>query len=111
MNLYRIEDMKGGWFVGDFTPAAFQTKACEVSYKVHQQGERWDDHYHRYVTEVNLLVRGTMVLQDRELTAGDIFVLSPYEIADPVFLETCEIVCVKLPSFPNDKVVFQKVAL
>jgi hypothetical protein len=44
-----------------------------------------------------------MILQNTELNSGDIFILNPYEIADPIFLENCEIVCVKNKSI-NDKI-------
>lgn len=109
MTIHHLADMKGGWFVGDFSPTAFPTKDFEVSYKVHPQGQQWPTHYHRYTTEINLLVRGQMVMQDKELNAGDIFTLLPYEIANPVFITECEIVCVKVPSYPNDKVVVKVV--
>lgn len=107
MNVLQLSAMKGGWFVGDFMPTAYSTKAFEVSLKVHPKGERWPHHYHTKATEINLVVRGWMTLQGRELNAGDIFVLAPYEIADPVFHTDCEIVCVKTPSVPDDKVVFE----
>jgi quercetin dioxygenase-like cupin family protein len=108
MKTYRYEDMKGGWFVGDFLPTAYQTSAFEVSLKVHPKGEQWEWHYHEHLTEVNLLIRGLMTIQWRTLVDGDIFVLDPGEIADPVFLADCEIVCVKVPSVPGDKVVVQR---
>jgi hypothetical protein len=41
----------------------------------------------------------------RELNAGDIFIVKPYEIADPVFLEDCYVICVKTPGITNDKVI------
>jgi hypothetical protein len=44
-----------------------------------------------------------MILQGKTLVAGDIFKLEPYEIADPVFITECEIVCVKTGSI-NDKI-------
>lgn len=103
MRVERIENMTGGWFVGNFSPTCHNTD-FEVSYKVHPRGQIWDTHYHTEVTEINLLIRGKMVLQGKELLSGDIFVLDPYEIADPEFLEDCEIVCVKSKSI-NDKVV------
>lgn len=82
MKLDRLEKMSGGWFIGNFD-CAYTTDAVEVSYKTHPRGEQWDIHYHEHVTEVNLLVRGKMILQGVELNAGDIFTLNPYEIADP----------------------------
>jgi hypothetical protein len=45
-----------------------------------------------------------MIIQGRELVSGDIFILMPKEIADPIFLEDCEIVCVKAPNITNDKI-------
>ena len=44
-----------------------------------------------------------MQIQDQILVEGDIFIFSPYEIADPVFLEDCEVLIVKTPSVPGDK--------
>jgi hypothetical protein len=106
MKLYRIEDMVGGWFVGNFEPNAFKTELFEVSYKKHPKNEIWDIHYHEKITEINLLVRGEMILQGKKLMSGDIFILYPYEIANPTFIEDCEIVCIKTPGITNDKVIF-----
>lgn len=107
MKLYNFNDTIGGWFVGAFDKAAYYTKDCEVSYKLHKKGEQWPEHYHTIVTEINLIVRGSMTIQGKPLKQNDIFILEPYEIADPVFHEDCEIVCVKLPSC-NDKVIVNK---
>lgn len=108
MKIFNIKDMIGGWFVGNFIPVAYKTENFEVSYKLHPKGEKWDFHYHTEVTEVNYLVRGKMLLQNKELNTNDIFVIEPYEIADPTFLEDCEIVCVKTKSI-NDKVKFKTI--
>lgn len=105
MNVYKIEDYKGGWFVGNFDPTTYKTKDCEVGYKVHKQGEKWDSHYHKLSTEINYLIRGKMKIQERELNQGDIFVLNPCEIADPVFFEDCELIVVKVPSVIGDKYI------
>ena len=35
MKIYNYEEMKGGWFVGNFTPTAYNTSEFEVSYKIH----------------------------------------------------------------------------
>jgi hypothetical protein len=47
-----------------------------------------------------------MIMQDKILEEGDIFILEPYEISDPTFLEDCNIICVKTPS-AQDKRCFQ----
>ena len=103
MKIDRIEDMVGGWFVGNFEPSSYKTEIFEVSYKLHPKGQIWDVHYHTDVTEINYVIKGKMVLQNTELKTGDIFTLKPFEIADPEFLEDTEIICVKTPS-KNDKI-------
>lgn len=104
MIVKRIESSIGGWYVGNFENAAYRTKGAELSFKTHKKGEIWDWHYHEYLDEINLIVAGKMVIQGRTLIAGDIFILEPMEIADPEFLEDCQIVCLKMPNITNDKV-------
>jgi hypothetical protein len=60
------------------------------------------------VTEINLLIKGKMTMQGKTLESGDIFIVEPWEITDPIFLEDCEIICVKTPS-NNDKQVIRNV--
>lgn len=106
MKIHRLEHMVGGWFIGNFEPTVYKAD-YEVSYKKHQKGEDWGIHYHTTTTEINLLVRGCMTIQNTKLHEGDIFILEPYEIADPIFHDDCEIVCVKTVSI-NDKVNLYK---
>jgi quercetin dioxygenase-like cupin family protein len=105
MKVYRMETMKGGWFVGNFEPSAHKTDDFEVSVKLHPKGEKWDTHYHKVAKEINAIVSGEMTLQNTHLVAGDIFVLEPGEIADPVFHADCTIVCIKTPCVKNDKYI------
>jgi hypothetical protein len=49
-----------------------------------------------------------MKMQDKIIKGGDIFILYPYEIADPEFIEDCEVVCVKIPGIRGDKVVVNR---
>jgi mannose-6-phosphate isomerase-like protein (cupin superfamily) len=108
MKVLKMSDMKDGWFVGDFEPTAWHTKDFEVNHRVHPQGQFWDMHYHDRVTEINYLIKGKMQMQDTILNAGDIFIMYPWEITKPEFLEDCEIICVKVPS-GNDKRVIKQV--
>jgi quercetin dioxygenase-like cupin family protein len=107
VKVLKYKDMKGGWFVGNFEPTAYKTEDFEVSYKVHPKGEIWDTHYHKIATEINYLIRGEMILCEKNLKQGDIFILEPNEIAEPTFLTDCEIVCVKTPSVIGDKYIVE----
>lgn len=105
MIIRKISDMKGGWYIGDFDPSVFKTNAFEVGYKLHEKGSDWDCHYHKKSWEVNLLIHGKMKMQDQIINAGDIFIINPWEIGNPEFLEDCEVVTVKIPSVLDDKYI------
>lgn len=103
MVVKKIDDFKGGWFIGNFSPAVLKTKDFEVCYKKHKKGEAWPKHYHKQAKEINYLINGKMVIQDTLLIAGDIFIIAPKEVADPKFLTDCEVIVVKVPSVKKDK--------
>lgn len=103
MKIHRIEEMISGWFIGNFDPSALKTDQFEVGYKLHTAGERWDAHYHKEADEITFLLRGRMIIQGQELKSGDVFVINKYEVADPVFLEDCEVIVIKTPSVIGDK--------
>lgn len=103
MNITKITDYVRGWFIGDFEPTVLRTKDFEVGVLSHYKGEHWASHYHKDSVEYNVLISGKMIIQGQELNSGDVFVFGKGEIADPVFLEDCTVVCVKVPSIPSDK--------
>ncbi len=99
----KINRMVRGWFVGNFEPNIYKTEHFEVGCLTHKKGEAKEAHYHKETTEINLLVSGSMTLQNTLLSSGDLFILEKGEIADPIFHEDCTVVVVKIPSLPNDK--------
>lgn len=103
MKKYNLKDFYRGWFIGNFDPNIFKTDNFEVGLLSHSKGEQWAKHYHVIATEYNLLVSGSMIIHKTKIEPGDIFVLEPYEIADPEFLEDCTVMCIKIPSIPGDK--------
>jgi len=103
MKKQRIEDMWRGWFIGNFEPSLLKTDQFEVGLLTHKKGEVWPKHYHEIATEYNLLIEGSMTIAGEEIKPGDLFVFEPGEIADPVFHEDCQVLCVKTPSLPKDK--------
>lgn len=103
MNISKINDYVRGWFIGDFNPSVLKTKDFEVGVLTHLKDEKWPAHYHKDSVEYNVLIQGKMIVGGKELSSGDVFVFEKGEIADPVFLEDCTVVCVKVPSIPSDK--------
>lgn len=103
MKVNRLTDFTRGWIIGDFEPSLIKTTAVEVGILTHKKGEIWPAHYHKLGTEYNVLINGRMKVCDTELQAGDVFVIDPNEIADPIFHEDCTIMCVKIPGHLKDK--------
>ena len=102
---YDLKDFHRGWLIGDFNPSLLKTKDFEVGYLLHPKGELWDVHYHDKLKEFNILVKGKMIINGTEINENDVFVFEEKQIACPIFLEDCHIVCIKVPSIPNDKVI------
>ena len=95
--------MTRGWFIGNFEPSVIKTDKFEVALCTHLKNEIWPKHYHKEADEINVLISGHMKVNDIEIFPGDIFHIEKNEIADPIFLEDCELMCVKFPSVPGDK--------
>lgn len=108
MNIYKMNQMKGGWFIGNFEPSVLKTTQFEIGILKHKKGEQWPKHKHKYAEEYNYIIEGQMTIQNTLLSSGDIFILNRGEIADPVFLEDCVVIVVKVPSIPGDKIIIKE---
>ncbi len=99
----RLNDMIGGWMVGDFEPTCLRTAGCEVACKFYAAGEAEEAHVHRIATELTLIASGRVTVNGRTFVAGDIIILEPGEPADFAALEPAMTVVVKMPSVRGDK--------
>lgn len=105
MDIKKFTEFKGGWYIGNFEPTSYKTEQFEVCYKTHIKGEKWDAHYHKLGTEINFLIEGEMIIQGKTIRSGDVFIIYPYEVADPEFTTDCKLIIVKTPSNTNDKYI------
>lgn len=99
----KLEEFKGGWFIGNFEPSVLKTNDFEVSIKIHPKGEIWPKHYHKIATEYNCVIEGKVEIDGVVYIKNDIFIIHPGYIVDPTFHEDCTIVCVKTPCVIGDK--------
>jgi anti-sigma factor ChrR (cupin superfamily) len=99
----RLEDMKRGWFVGNFEPTAYRTDEVEVAVKHYDAGDAEERHVHRVATELTAVIQGTVQMDGHELGAGDVITLDPGEPSDFLALTDAVVVAVKLPAVPGDK--------
>jgi hypothetical protein len=98
-----LQDMVGGWIVGNFEPTCLKTTACEVACKHYEAGAAETAHVHRIATELTLIAAGRVTMNGRTYGAGDIIVLEPGEATDFQALEKTTTVVVKMPSVMGDK--------
>ena len=103
MRTRRLEDMVGGWLVGDFEPTCLRTSACEVACKHYAAGAHEAAHVHRIATEITLIASGRVLMAGRDFSAGDIIILDPGDATDFTALEPTITVVVKMPSVAGDK--------
>jgi len=97
-----------GWFIGNFDKSILRTDQFEVAYMKWEPGPFPDLHYQKESTEYNLLVRGKCRFNGRVYGPGDFFVIPPYVVNEGEFLTKSEVVVIKTPSIPDDKVVVCK---
>lgn len=103
MRRARLDEMLGGWFVGDFTPTVLSTRDVEVAVKTYAAGDRDPKHHHRVATEVTVVIAGRARMGETDLDAGDIIVLEPGESSDFEALTDVTLVAVKHPGAADDK--------
>jgi hypothetical protein len=77
----------------------------EVGYLNDKKGELWQVHYHAHMIEINLLIKGKMILNDLEINENQVFVIHKNDIPCPIFLEDYFILCIKVPSVIGDKII------
>jgi len=103
MEIYKLENMTKGWFVGDFAKAVYKTNEFEVALKIEKAGEYVERHFHKIATEITLVVEGNVRINNKEFKKGDIIVLNAEEDADYEVIKDAVTVIVKIPSVMNDK--------
>ena len=104
-NYINICDYVRGWIIGDFEPNIKKIKDYEIGLLTHKKDEKWGFHYHQLATEINILLDGRFIINNQEIKKGDVFIFEKNMIACPIFIEECKIICIKIPSCPNDKYI------
>jgi len=103
LEIFHLDNMVKGWFVGNFSPTALRTQAAEVAVKRYKAGEHESAHFHKVATEITVILEGTVEMCGRRLNHGDIIKLSPGEATSFTAITDAITVVVKLPSILDDK--------
>lgn len=108
MKVSRLEEMKQGWFVGDFAPTLFKTREVEVAVKLYKAGDAEERHFHKVATELTVVTHGEVKMNGRRYTAGDIIVVEPGEAVDFSAVTDAITTVVKIPGAVDDKFLSEK---
>lgn len=109
MKTAKLENMIRGWFIGNFEPAAYKTKECEVAVKYYKTGDRENAHYHKRATEITVIVSGIVRMNGTTYHPGDIVIEEPGDITDFEALTDAVNVVVKCPGADHDKYIVEGV--
>ena len=77
----RLEDMKMGWFIGNFSPTLHATEDVEVAVKEYEAGAYEDWHCHKIATEYTVIVSGSVEMNGIRHAKGDIIIVPPTMLA------------------------------
>lgn len=105
MQIDKLSEMTGGWFIGNFKPAVIQSTDFEVCVKTYLAGQVEAAHYQRVATEVTVIICGEARMGSEMIQTGDIVTIYPNEVADFEAITDVSLVAVKFPSSPSDKVL------
>ncbi len=103
MQIRSLKDFVRGWFIGNFEPSVLKAKDFEVGVLTHPKGENWPRHYHKIATEINVLLEGSMTINNTIIETNTVFTIEPNESTKAEFLTDCKVLCIKVPSVPGDK--------
>jgi hypothetical protein len=108
MKKVNLNDMVGGWFIGDFEPSLSKSKDFEVAVKNYKKGDYEESHYHKISTEYTVILNGKVKMNGIEHDSGSILTILPTESTDFLALTDVTTVVVKTPSSKNDKYITNK---
>ena len=109
MKKFNLNEMIGGWFIGNFKPSIKNESNFEVAIKSYKSGDSEEKHFHKIAYEITVIVKGKVLMNKKQYTEGDIVLIEPGEPSDFQVLEDTITCVVKSPSIQKDKYLSKKV--
>jgi hypothetical protein len=105
IEVYRLENMIKGWFIGSFEPTLYDTEAVEVGIKRYKSGDYELNHHHKIATEFTVVLNGEIEMNGQRYISGDILKVVPGTFANFTAISDVITVVVKIPGVQNDKYI------
>jgi hypothetical protein len=103
MEIYKLDEMFKGWFVGDFEPTIVKTGSCELGIKHYKMGTIERAHYHKEAEELTAVVVGRVRMNNSIYNSGDIIKVLKNEVIEFEALEDSITIVFKTASVKEDK--------
>ena len=103
MKLDKLDNMFRGWVVGNFEPSLWKTDDVEVAVKHYDVGDYEEKHYHKIATEITIISKGMVKMNDILYSSGDIITIEPGEATDFKVLKDTITTVIKFPCVEGDK--------
>lgn len=101
--VFILDDMVKGWFIGNFQPTVYKTGDVEVGVKHYRAGDYERSHHHRIATEITVIQKGTVEMNGIQYSDGSIIKLAPFVSTDFKAITDVITVVVKIPGANDDK--------
>lgn len=101
----KLDDMVKGWFIGNFEPTLYATNDVEVAIKKYKAGDHEASHHHKIATEFTAIISGTVEMNGKRYSDGDIIKISPGISSDFKAITDTVTTVVKIPGAGNDKYI------
>ena len=103
MELFHLNDMIKGWFIGDFEHTLLKTQDFEIALKRYKKGDYESAHFHKLAEEFTIIVSGEVLMNNVKYSENDIIKIHKNETTDFKAITDVITVVVKVPSSKNDK--------
>jgi mannose-6-phosphate isomerase-like protein (cupin superfamily) len=103
MKINNLTNMTRGWFIGNFLPTLWSTKEFEVAIQRYEKGDFEKPHVHKIATEINVIIEGSVSMNDIIYNKNDIITIEPGEKIEFKSITDSTLVVVKIPCVIGDK--------
>lgn len=103
MKIHNLENMIGGWFIGNFEPTVLRTDKFEVAVKKYKKGDTEKRHVHKIATEITLILTGCVDINGNRYSENEIVTILPNEWVLFKAIDDTITIVVKTPSVSDDK--------
>jgi anti-sigma factor ChrR (cupin superfamily) len=103
MKKFNLNDFRGGWFIGNFSPTILSSNDVECSIKKYKKGDSDPRHKHIIADEITIIITGKVSMNSVEYIADDIIHIEKEEMTNFIALEDTITCVIKIPCAIGDK--------